>query len=72
MNRRDETTPLVPTLAEVRYLLNELHHGAEDGGGLEPQECLDIERVLRWLLNEYLRRGEHVCNESDEEADRVA
>lgn len=61
-----------PTLAEVRELLSELHYAADGGGALEQDNCLEAERVIRWLLNEYLRRGTHVCNDGDPKADRVA
>lgn len=67
---RTATSP--PTLLEVRDLLGELHYVADGGGDRDGDSAKEAERIVRWLLNEYLRRGVHVCNQSDPEADRVA
>lgn len=68
--KSDRTKP--PTLDEVRYLLSELHYSADGGGPLDEDSAKECERIVRWLLNEYLRRGTHVSNGEPQEADRVA
>lgn len=52
-----------PTLPEIRHLLNELHYIGDGGGAFEQDLATECERTLRWLLEQYLRRGTHTTND---------
>lgn len=51
------------SLPELRDLLSNLHHEIENQGGREGELFREAEETIRWLLDEYLKRGEMVTDE---------
>lgn len=55
-----------PTLPEIRELLDDVYHEIDNHRGPDSPDgnlFFRAHETLRWLLDEYLRRGTHVVSE---------
>jgi hypothetical protein len=47
----------------MRDLLSNLHHEIDNMGGYEGDLMRQAEETIRWLLGEYLKRGEMISDD---------
>ena len=57
----DEPNSVAATdISSMRLLLSNLHHEITNQGGSEGELFREAEETIRWLLTEYLKRGEMI------------
>lgn len=53
----------IDSLDEGIVALDELYYVGDGGGVIEDDLAVKVEQMMRWLVEQYLRRGTHTAND---------